>query len=56
VDNITKEIKDNSTKSKALVNINSIIGSLATDTINEHNNSNDEKAKMKSFQKEFAHD
>ena len=38
--NIAKEIKDNSMKSKASVNVKSIIGSLTTDIIIEQHNSN----------------
>ena len=38
--NIAKEIKNSLTKSKALVNVNSVIGILPTDTIIEPNNSN----------------
>ena len=41
-DNITMDIKGNSKKSKTFVNVNSIIGSLPTDTIIEKNDSNDE--------------
>jgi len=54
--NIAKETNDNSMIGKALLNVNSIIGSLPTDTIIEQNNSNDENIKRKNFKKVVAHD
>ena len=53
---ITKQIKENSTKTKVSVNDNSIIASLPTYTIIEKKNSNDEKMKLKHFKKVFSHD
>ena len=40
-DTITKEIKDNSKKNKASVNVNSIFGNLPRDAMIEQNNKND---------------
>ena len=42
VDNINMEINDNSKKRKALMNIDGIIDSLPSDTVNEDKNTNDE--------------
>ena len=41
-DNITKEYKDESMKTKAPANVTSTIASLSTDIINESNNTTDE--------------
>ena len=43
-------------KTKALLNVHSIIGSLPTDTFIEQNNSRIEKLKKKYFKKVRAHD